>query len=334
MDPGFPGYSMELPVDAATIAEILRDEAGYATMMVGKWHLAKDSDCSAAGPQHSWPCQRGFDRFYGILDAFTNLHQPHRLVEDNHLVEIDRYPDDYYFTDDITDRAISMIREQKASNPEQPFFLYFAHGAVHAPLHARAEDVAKYQGRYDVGWDALRAERFARQRELGVVPDDWELSPRNTEPNHDVQVWDELSEREQALFARHMEVYAAMVDRIDQNFGRLVTALEQLGELDNTIIVFLSDNGASREGEVTGTTAYYVHLLQGDDIDARLRAPRRDRGPDHHAALPARAGRWRRARRSGSTRSTPTRAGTRSRSSARGRTVSPTAGRSAASTRT
>jgi arylsulfatase A-like enzyme len=268
LDPGFPGYAEELGPDAATIAEILRDQAGYATMMVGKWHLAKDSDCSAAGPQHSWPCQRGFDRFYGILDAFTNLHQPHRIVEDNHLVEVDRYPDDYYFTDDLTDHAISMINERKASNPEQPFFLYFAHGAVHAPLHARADDVAKYRGRYDGGWDQLRAERFARQQELGIVPPGLELPPRNTELNHDVQVWDELDERQRALFARHMEVYAGMVDRIDQNFGRLVAALEALGELDNTIIVFLSDNGASREGEVTGTTAYYVHLLQGDDIDA------------------------------------------------------------------
>lgn len=268
LDPGFPGYAMELGPDAATIAEILRDQAGYATMMVGKWHLAKDSDCSAAGPQHSWPCQRGFDRYYGILDAFTNLHQPHRIVEDNHQVEVDRYPDDYYFTDDLTDHAISMIRERKASNPDQPFFCYFSHGAVHAPLHARADDIAKYRGRYDAGWDVLRAERFARQRELGIVPPEWELPPRNTEQNHDVQRWRELSEREQALFARHMEVYAGMVDRIDQNVGRLVAALEEIGELDNTIIIFLSDNGASREGEVTGTTAYYVHLLQGDDIDA------------------------------------------------------------------
>ena len=268
LDPGFPGYAMELGPDAATIAEILRDRAGYATMMVGKWHLAKDSDCSAAGPQHSWPCQRGFDRFYGILDAFTNLHQPHRIVEDNHLVEVDRYPDDYYFTDDLTDHAISMIRERKASNPEQPFFLYFAHGAVHAPLHARPEDIAKYRGRYDGGWDQLRDERFARQRELGIVPDGLELPPRNTEANHDVRPWDDLDDRERPLFARHMEVYAAMVDRIDQNVGRLVGALEELGELDNTIFIFLSDNGASREGEVTGTTAYYVHLLQGDDLDA------------------------------------------------------------------
>jgi arylsulfatase len=268
MDPGFPGYTMELGPDVATIAEVLRDQAGYHTLMLGKWHLAKDSDQSTAGPRQSWPCQRGFDRYYGVLDAFTNLHHPHRLVEDNHAVEIDRYPDGYYLTDDLTDRAISMIREQKASQPRQPFFCYFAHPAVHAPLHARAEDMAKYRGRYDAGWDALRAERFARQRELGVVPEGVELPPRNTEPNHDVRPWDELDAKEQRLFARHMEVYAAMVDRVDQNFGRLVAALEELDELANTIIVFLSDNGASREGEVTGTTAYYVHLLQGDDIDA------------------------------------------------------------------
>jgi arylsulfatase A-like enzyme len=268
LDPGFPGYAEELGPDVATIAEILRDQAGYATMMVGKWHLAKDSDCSAAGPQHSWPCQRGFDRFYGILDAFTNLHQPHRIVEDNHLVEVDRYPDDYYFTDDLTDQAISMIRERSASNPTQPFFLYFAHGAVHAPLHARPEDIEKYRGRYDGGWDQLRAERFARQQELGILPDGAELPPRNAEANHDVRAWDDLDERERALFARHMEVYAAMVDRMDQNVGRLVRSLEELGQLDDTIFVFLSDNGASREGEVTGTTAYYVHLLQGDDLDA------------------------------------------------------------------
>ncbi|MBK5289887.1 MAG: arylsulfatase [Acidimicrobiia bacterium] len=269
VDPGFPGYASELAPDVMTMAEILRDEAGYATMMVGKWHLAKDSD-GAEGPRHSWPCQRGFDRYYGVIDAFTNLHQPHRLVQDNHQVEIDRYPDDYYFTDDITDHAISMVRSQKTANPERPFFLYLAHGAVHAPLHAKPEDIEKYRGRYDAGWDALRSERFARQQEMGIVPPGVELAPRNTENEHDVRPWDDLSADEQRLFARHMEVYAAMVDNVDQNMGRLVDALDDLGELDNTIFVFTSDNGASREGEVCGTTAYYVHLLQGDDIDADL----------------------------------------------------------------
>jgi arylsulfatase len=267
VDAGFPGYSMELGPDVATIAELLRDH-GYSTLMVGKWHLAKDSDCSAAGPQHSWPCQRGFDRFYGILDAFTNLHHPHRLVEDNHLVDVDRYPDGYYFTDDLTDHAISMIRERKASNPEKPFFLYFAHGAVHAPLHAKPDDLAKYRGRYDAGWDVIREERWRRQKELGLIPADLPLPPRNAEPHHEVEAWDALSDRERELFARHMEVYAAMVDNVDQNLGRLLDALDEMGELDNTIVLFTSDNGASREGESVGTTAYYVHLLQGDDLDA------------------------------------------------------------------
>ncbi len=266
-DPGYPGYAMELAANVATMPEILRDH-GWATYMVGKWHLSKDSDQNDAGPRHSWPCQRGFDRYYGFLDAFTNLHQPHRLVEDNHAVEIDQYPEGYYFTDDITDRAISMIRSGKAAQPDKPFLLYLAHGAVHAPLHAKPADIEKYRGRYDGGWDALRAERFARQQELGIVEPATEVAPRNTERDNDVAPWDELSPAEQELFARHMEVFAGMVDNIDQNTGRLLDALEQLGELDNTIVIFTSDNGASREGEMVGTSAYLVHLLQGDDVDA------------------------------------------------------------------
>ena len=152
----------------ATLPEIFRDH-GYFTAMVGKWHLTKDSHNSDAGPFDSWPVQRGFDRFYGILDGFTNLHHPHRLIEDNHALDIDRYPEGYYFTDDITDRAISMIRSTKAANPARPFFMYFSHGSVHAPLHAKPADIEKYRGRYDAGWDALRAERFERMRAMGVT---------------------------------------------------------------------------------------------------------------------------------------------------------------------
>ncbi|CAB4993054.1 MAG: sulfatase-like hydrolase/transferase [Actinobacteria bacterium] len=266
-DPGFPGYAMELPPQVDTLAEQLRDR-GYATLMVGKWHLCKDSDASAAGPQHSWPIQRGFDRFYGFLDAFTNLHQPHRLTQDNSTVEVDEYPEGYYLTDDLTTRSISMIRERKSSNPEQPFFLYFAHGAVHAPLHAKAEDIERYKDRYTEGWDSLREERFARQKALGIVPADTKLPARNSEPNHDVEAWDSLDEMQRELFAKHMAVYAGMVDNIDQNVGRLIAALEQLDELDNTIFIFTSDNGASREGEEVGTTSYYVHLMQGNDVEA------------------------------------------------------------------
>lgn len=268
-DSGFPGYAMELAENAVTIAETLRDQ-GWSTMAVGKWHLTKDAEQNAAGNKRSWPCQRGFERYYGVLDAFTNLHQPHRIVEDNHQVEVDRYPDDYFFTDDITDHAISMIRETKAADPSKPFFLYFAHAAVHAPLHAKADDIAKYRGRYDAGWDAVREARFARQKELGVIGAEVDLAPRNSEPNNDVRAWDELSASEQQLFARHMEVFAGAVDNIDQNVGRLTRALDDIGELDNTLFLFMSDNGASREGEEVGTTAYYVHLLQGDDVEADL----------------------------------------------------------------
>jgi arylsulfatase A-like enzyme len=268
-DPGFPGYAMELATDAATSAELLRD-AGYATLMVGKWHLAKDSDCSDAGPRHSWPCQRGFDRFYGFLDGFTNLHHPHRLVSDNTAVNVGSYPDGYYLTDDLTDRAIEMVQSVKASDPSKPFFLYFAHGAVHAPLHAKEVDIARYAGRYRAGWDALRSERFARQLAMGVLPPETVLPPRNSERGNDVVEWDSLPPEQQQLFARYMEVYAGMVDSIDQQFGRLMAALDALGELDNTIVLFTSDNGASREGEAEGTTAYYQHLLGTTDLDADL----------------------------------------------------------------
>jgi arylsulfatase len=266
-DSGFPGYAMELSEDCATAAEIFK-ENGYATFMVGKWHLAKDSDLSAGGDDRSWPCQRGFERFYGILDGFTNLHQPHRLVRDNSQVDVDRYPDDYYFTDDITDQAISLIREAKASYPSRPFFGYFAHGAVHAPLQARAEDIAKYRDAYDQGWDELRATRFARQKELGVIDPDTPLPPRNNEEDHDVQAWDELGGREKELFARYMAIYAGMVDNIDQNVGRLRDALAAMGELDDTIFVFTSDNGGSREGEEVGCSNYYMHLIGGSNVDA------------------------------------------------------------------
>lgn len=268
-DPGFPGYAMELSDDCVTSAEVLRD-AGWATLMVGKWHLAKDSDCSDAGPRHSWPCQRGFERFYGFLDGFTNLHHPHRLVRDNTAVEIDAYPDGYYFTDDITDEAIAMVKGVKASDPTKPFFLYFAHGAVHAPLHAKAEDIAKYEGRYAMGWDVLRQQRFERMLELGILPPGTVLPPRNTEAGDDVVAWDDLPADQQRLFARYMAVYAAMVDNVDQQFGRLCAALEELGELDNTYFLFTSDNGASREGEAEGTTAYYSHLLGSVDTAADL----------------------------------------------------------------
>ena len=271
LDPGYPGYSSELTEHCATMAEILR-AAGYATLMVGKWHLCKDSNL--VGPRHSWPLQRGFDHYYGFLDGFTNFHHPHRLIRDNSVVRTDQYPDDYYFTDDITDEAIGMVREQKAARPDQPLFLYLSHGAVHAPLQAKQADIDKYRGAYDAGWDEIRERRFQRQIELGMFDADTTLPPRNSEERNDVTPWDELSTTQKEVFARYMEVFAAMVDNVDQNLGRLRAALEELGEWDNTLVLFTSDNGASREGEDTGCSQYFEVLsptqVDIDEDHARL----------------------------------------------------------------
>jgi len=259
-DPGFPGYAHEIRDNAVTMAELFRDH-GWASLMVGKWHLCKDSNLSEAGPRHSWPLQKGFDRFYGILDGFTNFHQPHRLYEDNHHVQVDRYPDDYYFTDDITDHAIDMIREVRSSHPTKPFFLYFSHGAVHAPLQAKSVDIEKYRGTYEAGWDEIRRQRFEHQKTLGVIPADAVLPPRNSEPGHEVEDWDSLGDDAKRLFARYQEIFAAMVDSIDQSMGRLRAELERMGEWHNTIVVFTSDNGGSREGQSIGTSAYFRTLV-------------------------------------------------------------------------
>ena len=255
-DPGFPGYASELPANQPSLAEVLKAN-GYATMAIGKWHLCREQDLSVAGDNHSWPLQRGFDQFYGILEALTNFHHPHLLYEGNSPVDVDEYPEGYYFTDDMTDRACRMIREVKTADPDKPIFMYYAHGAVHAPLHAKDEDIARHRGNYEKGWDRLREERLARQIELGIMPEGTELPPRNSEPTEEVEPWDSLPEDERRVMARYMEVYAAMVDTIDDSVGRLRDELDALGQLDNTIFIFTSDNGASREGRDKGTTSYF-----------------------------------------------------------------------------
>jgi arylsulfatase len=268
-DPGFPGFAMELRSNAVTMAGVLRD-AGWSTLMVGKWHLCKDSSLTEAGPRRSWPCQQGFDRFYGILDGFTNLHQPHRLYEDNHVVEVDGYPEGYYFTDDLTDRALEMVRGVRSGHPTKPWFLYYSHAAVHAPLQVKAVDAEKYRGLYEQGWDEVRRTRFERQLGLGVVPEGAVLPPRNSEAGHGVEAWGDLTEMQQELFARYQELYAAMVDNVDQNFGRLRAELVAMGEWDNTIVVFTSDNGGSREGQQNGTSSYFRTLMAHSRGDSPL----------------------------------------------------------------
>ncbi|HUP76673.1 MAG TPA: arylsulfatase [Acidimicrobiales bacterium] len=258
-DPGFPGWTMEISPDIATLPEVLRS-AGYATYAVGKWHLTRDAAMHDAADRSSWPVQRGFDRFYGILEGWTNLHHPHRLIRDNSQVDVDAYPEGYYFTDDITDEAISYLKSLRAHDAERPFFLYMAHGAVHGPLQAKADDIARHRGRYDRGWDEIRRERFERQKKLGIFPPTTAMPGRNSEPGHEVLPWDDYSEEEQSLFARYMEVYAAMVDNVDQNLARLLDVIEALGDRDNTVVIFTSDNGGTEEGGPTGTRSYYKHF--------------------------------------------------------------------------
>ncbi|MGJ3510041.1 arylsulfatase [Enemella sp. A6] len=274
-DPGFPAQRMELGSDVDTIAERLRN-SGYSTFAVGKWHLCKDSDTVPSGAKHSWPLQRGFDRFYGFLGGFTDMFQPGEIVIDNSHVPAPHQSEGYYFTDDITERALGMVRDTKSADPNKPFFLYFAHAAVHAPLQVPLDRVSEHHGRYDRGWDQVRQERYERQIELGVIDEETELAPRNPEPGHDVTAWADLEPAQQQLHARHMESYAAMVRTIDDSVGQLRTGLEELGEWDNTLLVFVSDNGASREGQVNGTSQFLDVIQPVGDAAAAQQKLERD----------------------------------------------------------
>lgn len=259
IDPGYPGFSCELPSDAPTLAESLR-AAGYATFMVGKWHLTLESKLHDAADKASWPTQRGFDRYYGSMDGFTSLHAPHRLISDNTAVEIEDFPDDYFLTDDLTDHALGMIDDLRANDADKPFLLYYAHTAVHGPIQAKPADIAKYRGRYDAGWHVLREQRFDRQVARGIVGSRAELPGDDLLDAAGIPMWDELSDDDRALFARHMEVYAAAVDEVDQSVGQIVARLSELGELDNTIIVITSDNGGTAEGGPSGTRSYFAQF--------------------------------------------------------------------------
>ncbi len=246
-NPGYPGYSGEIPRDAATLAETLR-AAGYETIMVGKWHNTPTRDCVPSAPKHTWPSNRGFDTYYGFMEGEAHFFFPAQLMMGTQLVPMDAYPADYYTTDDWTDQSIRFVKELRASSPSKPFLLYLAHNAVHAPLQAKPADLAKYRGRYDAGWTAMREARLRRQIEAGLVPADTVLPP--SDPR--VPPWDEIDPADRELFARHMEAYAAMLDSVDQNLGRLVAFLETIGELDNTIILFSSDNGGTDAGGPAG----------------------------------------------------------------------------------
>jgi arylsulfatase len=240
---GFPHMLGHVSTRTATIAEVLRDQ-GYATFAVGKWHLAPMEECSAAGPFDQWPLGRGFDRFYGFLDGETDQFHP-ELVCDNHPIEPPAGPDDgYHVSHDLVDQVLKMVSDSKGVRPDRPFFGYVAFGATHAPHQAPPEYMAKYRGRFDEGWDVVRQRWYERQLEHGIIPLGTQLAPRNP----GVEPWDSLPENQRRLAARLQEAFAAFLDHTDDQIGRLVEGLRAMDQLDNTVLVVLTDNGASQEG--------------------------------------------------------------------------------------
>lgn len=253
VDTGFSNCRGEISPTAATLAEILSSN-GYSTFALGKWHLANMEDCSPAGPFSNWPLGRGFDRFHGFLGGATDQFSP-ELVIDNRQANPPSDPD-YHISEDIVDQAIAMISAQHSADPRRPFFAYLAFGATHSPHQAPAPYIEKYRGAYNDGWDEVRKRWFNRQLELGIVPEGTQLAPRNP----GVEAWSNLSSDAKKLYARFQEVFAGFLDHTDVQIGRLVDFLETQNLLENTLIVVLSDNGASQEGHEHGTLnelAYY-----------------------------------------------------------------------------
>lgn len=259
-NPGYPGFQAgEMSKDAPTIPELLREQ-GYSTYAVGKWHNTADIKQSSSEDKSSWPLQRGFDRFYGFLGAETNYHAPGQIVQGNEFLPIEDYGPDYFSTDDFASHARSMMRAHVSENPDKPFLLYFATNAPHTPHQVKPGDKAKYKGRYDAGWDAIRAERYKRQREMGVIGD-WDLS--DLSPG--VPKWDEMPKADLDIMSAYMEIYAGLVDNTDQNIGVLIDTLEEIGALENTIIVITSDNGASSIGGEDGAANFTEKRVTGQE---------------------------------------------------------------------
>jgi|HubBroStandDraft_5_1064220.scaffolds.fasta_scaffold23945_1 arylsulfatase A-like enzyme len=245
---GFPGYTGRIPKSAALLPRILRD-AGYATMAVGKWHLCPRGEYSAAGPMDRWPLGQGFERFYGFLAAETSQWDP-PLVQDNTQIEPPRSPaEGYHLSEDLADRAIRMVLDQRQAAPDKPFFCYLATGAAHAPHQVPPQWIEPYRGRFDHGWEAERLAAFSRQVAAGVVPPGTELTARPPW----IQDWNALPADERRLFARYMEVFAGFVTHADAQIGRFLDFLEARGDLADTLVLVLSDNGASAEGHQRGT---------------------------------------------------------------------------------
>jgi arylsulfatase A-like enzyme len=270
-DSGPEGYAGNLNQRCVTIAEVLK-AGGWRTYMSGKWHVSSN----LTQPTDSWPMQRGFDRFFGTIIGAGSFYDPNTLTRGNANAEHEARADGFFYTDAISDQAAAYIREHAATHPDEPFFEYVAYTAPHWPLHAHDEDIAKYKGRFDAGWDALRDERLDRLVADGLLAPQWRLSPRDpSQPP-----WSEAEHKGWLL--RCMEVYAAQIDRMDQGIGRIVQALQDTGRLDDTLIIFLADNGACAEDIPEG-----VSIEELVDKLMIARSHTRDGRPVHIGNQPA-----------------------------------------------
>ena len=264
-----PGYSSIRPNTCAPLAETLKLN-GYATAQFGKCHEVPVWETSPMGPFERWPTGSGFEYFYGFIGGETNQYYP-ATYEGTKPVEPEKTPEEgYHFTEDITDKAINWVRQQKALMPDKPFFVYFATGATHAPHHVPREWTDKYKGRFDQGWDKLREETLARQKQLGVIPPEAELTKRPPE----IPAWDEMPAVMKPVLARQMEVYAGFLEHTDYHVGRLIDALEDLEILDDTLIYYIiGDNGASAEGTIAGTFNEMITINSATKEIAGLMTP-------------------------------------------------------------
>ena len=259
----FAGYTGRIPKSAGTLARLLRD-AGYSTLAVGKWHLTPRFERNQAGPFEHWPLGLGFERYYGFLGALTDQWTPH-LVCDNRFVEPPLTPEEgYHLTEDLASQAIRLMQDQKQAAPDKPFLLYFATAAPHSPHQVPDAWIEPYRGQFDDGWEAARSRTFLRQKELGVVP------PGTIDTGRPswVALWEDLPTKERRLYARMMEVYAGFVTHTDAQIGRLMEFLDAMGITDNTLVMFLSDNGASADAGPHGMVRRYGHRPGRDDIDS------------------------------------------------------------------
>ena len=279
---GYPGYNGVVPFENGFLSEMLV-EHGYSTFMVGKYHLTPSNQETGAGPFDRWPLGRGFQRFYGFLGGDTSQWYPD-LVYDNHQVEPPRTPEEgYHLSEDLVDKAIEFIADVRQVDPAKPFFLNLCFGATHAPHHVPKEWADRYAGVFDDGWDAYREQVFARQKELGIVPADAELSRHDP----DVPDWASLPAAARRLYSRMMEVYAGFLSHTDHQVGRLIEFLRQHGDLGNTLIMVISDNGASAEGGPTGTTneAQFFNNAQ-EPLEESLKLIDEIGGPKHFNHYP------------------------------------------------